>query len=153
VQAPELSFLVAFHAENCTVHSWNPTISSAYLFIHHSHTHKQKHRTDKKTDKPDGKPVLCQRTFSSFFRAGFLHSKTAQFNLKCMGPFREVVLEVSQAEPSRDMIHVGVLHILKALKPKHLSIDRFLGAYCEISHNWLRSPVLQSVFISHVCGI
>jgi hypothetical protein len=28
----------------------------------------------KKTDKPDGKPVLCQRTFSSVFRAVFLHS-------------------------------------------------------------------------------
>jgi hypothetical protein len=27
----------------------------------------------KKTDKPDGKPVLCQRTFSSVFRAVFLH--------------------------------------------------------------------------------
>jgi hypothetical protein len=34
----------------------------------------------KKTDKPDGKPVLCQRTFSSVFRAVFytvkLHSLT-----------------------------------------------------------------------------
>ena len=28
----------------------------------------------KKTDKPDGKPVLCQRTFSSVSLAGFLHS-------------------------------------------------------------------------------
>jgi hypothetical protein len=28
----------------------------------------------KKTDKPDGKPVLCQRTFSSVLRAVFLHS-------------------------------------------------------------------------------
>jgi hypothetical protein len=28
----------------------------------------------KKTDRPDGKPVLCQRTFSSVFRALFLHS-------------------------------------------------------------------------------
>jgi hypothetical protein len=28
----------------------------------------------KKTDTPDGKPVLCQRTFSSVFRAVFLHS-------------------------------------------------------------------------------
>ena len=30
----------------------------------------------KKTDKPDGKPALCQRTFSSVFRAVFLHSLT-----------------------------------------------------------------------------
>jgi hypothetical protein len=28
----------------------------------------------KKTDKPDGTHVLCQRTFSSVFRAVFLHS-------------------------------------------------------------------------------
>ena len=28
----------------------------------------------KKTDKPDGKPVLCQTTFSSTFRAVLLHS-------------------------------------------------------------------------------
>ena len=42
--------------------------------------HKKTHRTD----KPDGKPVLCQRTFSSVFRAVFY----TQFNLGCMGPFR-----------------------------------------------------------------
>ena len=30
--------------------------------------------TKKKTGKPDGKPVLYQRTFSSVFRAVFLHS-------------------------------------------------------------------------------
>jgi len=30
----------------------------------------------KKSDKPDGKPVLCQRTFSSVFRAVFLYSLT-----------------------------------------------------------------------------
>jgi len=40
-------------------------------FIHHSNTHKKTPRTDKKTDKPDGKRVLCQRTFSSVFRAVF----------------------------------------------------------------------------------
>jgi hypothetical protein len=33
-----------------------------------------------------GKPVLCQRTFSSVFRAVFYTVKTAQFNLECMGP-------------------------------------------------------------------
>jgi len=32
--------------------------------------------------------VLCQRIFSSVFRAVFLRSETAQFNLECMGPFR-----------------------------------------------------------------
>jgi hypothetical protein len=40
----------------------------------------------KKPDKPDGKPVLCQRTFSSVFCVLFSHSYTAQFNLQCMGP-------------------------------------------------------------------
>jgi len=35
------------------------------------HTHKKTQRTDKKTDKPDGKPVLCQKIFSSVFRAVF----------------------------------------------------------------------------------
>ena len=29
---------------------------------------------ERETDNPDGKPVLCQRTFSSVFRAVFLHS-------------------------------------------------------------------------------
>jgi hypothetical protein len=43
--------------------------TTALFFIHHSHTLKKAHRTEKKTDKPDGKPVLCQRTFSSVFRA------------------------------------------------------------------------------------
>jgi hypothetical protein len=42
--------------------------SKQSVFIRYSHTHKKKHRTD----KPDGKPVLCQRTFSSVFRAYFL---------------------------------------------------------------------------------
>jgi hypothetical protein len=41
------------------------------LFLSTSHTHKKTHRTDQKTDKSDGKPVLCQRTFSSVFRAVF----------------------------------------------------------------------------------
>jgi hypothetical protein len=52
-------------------------------FIHHSHTHKKTHRTNKKkkTDTPAGKPVLCQRTFSSVFRAVFF----TQFNWQCMG--------------------------------------------------------------------
>jgi hypothetical protein len=43
--------------------------SHSFVFMHHSHTHKKTHTTDKKTDKPDGKPVLCQRIFSSVFRA------------------------------------------------------------------------------------
>jgi hypothetical protein len=44
------------------------------LFLSTIVTHTGTHRTDKKTDKPDGKPVLCQRTLSSVFRADFLSS-------------------------------------------------------------------------------
>ena len=46
---------------------------TAGFFIHHNHTHKKRDKIDKKkTDKPDGKPVLCQRKFSSVIRAVFL---------------------------------------------------------------------------------
>ena len=46
------------------------------LFLSTTITRTRRHRElTKKTDKPDGKPVLCQRTFSSAFRAVFfLHS-------------------------------------------------------------------------------
>ena len=37
------------------------------LFLSTNVTRTRRHRTDKKTDKPDGKPVLCQRIFSSVF--------------------------------------------------------------------------------------
>jgi len=67
-------FPVVFHTENRAVHSGNSTVSSVYHVFSQSHTHKKTHRTDKKTDKPDWKPVLCRRTFSSVFRAVFLHS-------------------------------------------------------------------------------
>ena len=59
------------HTQKCAVHSWNPTVSSVYLPTPPCHTHEKTHRTDQKTDKFDGKPVLCQRTFSSVFRAVF----------------------------------------------------------------------------------
>jgi hypothetical protein len=45
--------------------------NDSLVFIHHSHTHKKTHRTDKNTEKLDGKLVLCQRIFSSVFRAVF----------------------------------------------------------------------------------
>ena len=51
------------------------------VFICHSHTYMKTHGTD----KPDGKPVPCQRTFSSVFRAVSLHSYTAQLSLKGYG--------------------------------------------------------------------
>ena len=43
------------------------------LFLSTVVTRTRRH-TDKKTDRPDGKPVLCKRTFSLVFRAVFLHS-------------------------------------------------------------------------------
>jgi len=42
------------------------------LFLSTTVTRTRRHtELTKKTDKPDGKPVLCQRTFSSVFRAVF----------------------------------------------------------------------------------
>ena len=41
------------------------------LFLSSIVTRKRTHTGQKKTDKPDGKPVLCQRTFISVFRAVF----------------------------------------------------------------------------------
>jgi len=43
------------------------------LFLSTIVTHARRHTelTKKETDNPDGKPVLCHRTFSSVFRAVF----------------------------------------------------------------------------------
>jgi len=42
------------------------------LFLSTTGTRTRRHtELIKKTDKPDGKTVLCQRTFSSVFRAVF----------------------------------------------------------------------------------
>jgi hypothetical protein len=55
---------------------WLANSKQQACFIHHSHTHKKTNRTNKKkTDKPDGKPVLCQRTFTSVSRAIFYTSE------------------------------------------------------------------------------
>jgi hypothetical protein len=63
------------------------TLTTA-LFLSTIVTRTRRHtELPKKTDKPDGKPVLCQRIFSSVFRAVFF-TQTAQFNLECMEPFR-----------------------------------------------------------------
>jgi hypothetical protein len=63
--------------------TWVANSKRQPVLIHHSHTHKKTHRTD----KPDGKLVLCQRTFRSVIRAVFytvrLHSLT-----KLHGSFR-----------------------------------------------------------------
>jgi hypothetical protein len=45
------------------------------LFLSTIVTRTRRHtKLTKKTDKPDGKPVLCQKTFSSFFRAVFFYT-------------------------------------------------------------------------------
>ena len=49
-------------------------IRRALRHRHHSRTHKKIHRIDKKTDIPNGKPVLCQRTFNSVFHAVFFYT-------------------------------------------------------------------------------
>jgi hypothetical protein len=42
----------------------------------------------KKTDKPDGKPVLCQRTFSSVFRAVFFY--TFKLHIRMYGALKDL---------------------------------------------------------------
>ena len=60
-----------FFSDNIMADVASKQQTTAFFFIHHNHTHKKTHRTD----KPDGKPVLCQRTFSSVFvQFFFLHS-------------------------------------------------------------------------------
>ena len=44
------------------------------LFLSTIYTRTRRHIELPKSDKPDGKPVLCQRTFSSVFRAVILQS-------------------------------------------------------------------------------
>jgi len=44
------------------------------LFLSTIVTRTRRHTKLRKTDKPDGKPVLCQKTFSSVFHAFCLHS-------------------------------------------------------------------------------
>jgi hypothetical protein len=51
-----------------------PTVSSVYLPTPPWHNLMALKRTDQKTDKPDGKPLLCQKTFSLGFLAAFLKS-------------------------------------------------------------------------------
>ena len=67
------------------------------LFLSTTVTRTRRHTELTKilTDKPDGKPVLCQRTFSSVFFVQFfntvkLHSLSYGVwgPLGCMGPFR-----------------------------------------------------------------
>jgi hypothetical protein len=60
-----MSFLVVFHAQNCAVHSDNPTVSSVYVPSPRWHRLKALNRTE----QPDEKAVLRHKTRSSAFRA------------------------------------------------------------------------------------
>jgi len=48
--------------------------TSLFLSTTVTRTRRHTEMTKKKTDKPGGKPVLCQRKFSSVFRAVLLRS-------------------------------------------------------------------------------
>ena len=61
------------------------TNKNSLVFIHHIHTHK-KTQNCQKTDEPDGKPVLCQRTFNSVFRADFYTFKPHSLTWDVCGP-------------------------------------------------------------------
>jgi len=50
---------------------WLPNSKQQPCFYPPQSLPEKTHRTDKQTDKPDGKTVLCQRTFSSIFCAIF----------------------------------------------------------------------------------
>jgi len=66
-----LRFLFFFPPDNITADVASKQQTTA-LFLYTTVT-RTRRRTEltKKTDKPDGKPVLCKRTFSSIFLAGF----------------------------------------------------------------------------------
>ena len=69
------SIFLFFFSDNIMTDVASKTANDSLVFIHHSHTHKKTHRTDKKyLTNLMGKPVLCQRTFSSVFRAVFFYT-------------------------------------------------------------------------------
>jgi hypothetical protein len=74
-------FTLSFLLSDNTVADVASKQQTAALFLSTIVTRTKKHtELTKKTDKPDGKPLLCQRTFISVFRAVFytvkLHSLT-----------------------------------------------------------------------------
>jgi hypothetical protein len=62
--------LLFFFSDNITADVASKQ-QTTVLFLSTIVTRTRRHRTDKKTDKPHGKPVLCQRTFSSVSRTVF----------------------------------------------------------------------------------
>ena len=65
-----LRFLFSFSDNNVADAASKQQMTA--LFLSTTVTHKRRHtELTKKTDKPDGKPVLCQRTFSSVFTLFF----------------------------------------------------------------------------------
>jgi hypothetical protein len=79
-------FPVVFHTENCAVYSGNSTVFSVYLPTPRWLHLKALDRTNKKLTNLMGKPVLCQRTFSSVFRAVFYTVKLHSLTYNVWGP-------------------------------------------------------------------
>jgi len=52
-------------------------------------TRTRRHTDLTKNDKPDGKPVLCQRTLSSVFRAIFYTVKLHSLTVSVWGPLKK----------------------------------------------------------------
>jgi hypothetical protein len=89
-------FPVVFPTENCAVQSGKPTVSLVYLPTPWWHHLKSLNRAEKKTDKLNGKPVLCQRIFSSVFRAVFFTQLSCADKLRVFwGPLQKYFVDES----------------------------------------------------------
>jgi hypothetical protein len=77
---PSYSTFYAFFSDNIMTEVASKQQRTA-LFLSTIVTRTRRHTELTKTVKPEGKPVLCQRTFNSVFRAVFFLSYKAQFNL------------------------------------------------------------------------
>jgi hypothetical protein len=63
------------------------------LFLSTTVTRTRRHtEVTKKIDRPDGKPVLCQRIFSSVFRADFYTVKLNSLTQSIWGPFQRLTV-------------------------------------------------------------
>jgi hypothetical protein len=82
------------------------------LFLSTVVTRTRRHTelTKKLTNLMGRKRVLCQRTFSSVYRAVlFLLSSTAQFNLRCMGLFKIPLLSATSWRTQRCFLITGTV--------------------------------------------
>jgi hypothetical protein len=70
-QNSELFFPVAFHTQNCAVHSGNPTVLSVYLPTPRWHHLKALNRTDKKLTNLMGNLFCARKHLVQFFMLSF----------------------------------------------------------------------------------